>query len=62
MLARGIRIVLQIIEIPERINLLNQAVLAGEILNVGQWGSFLGLKMKIIVVAARYRGGWRLSL
>ena len=38
MLARGIRIILQIIEIAERINLLHQAVLAGEILNAGHWG------------------------
>ena len=38
MLAWSIRIILQIIEIAERINLLHQAVLAGEILNAGHWG------------------------
>ena len=41
MLARRIRIVLQVIEIAERINLLHQAVLAGEILNAGHWSPFL---------------------
>ena len=38
MLAWSIRIILQIIEIAKRINLLHQAVLAGEILNAGHWG------------------------
>ena len=42
MLARRIRILLQVIEIAERINLLHQAVLAGEILNAGHWVPFLG--------------------
>ena len=49
MLAWSIRIILQIIEIAERINLLHQAVLAGEILNAGHWGSFLQIGMHVIL-------------
>ena len=48
-LAGVVTIVLQIIEIAERINLLHQAVLAGEILNAGHWGSFLQIGMHVIL-------------
>ena len=37
-LALSVGIILQIIEITERVNLLHQAVLAGEVLNAGHWG------------------------